>query len=241
MTSGNQKGFTILELSIAVSVFSGLLIVCLGAFMFLGHLYYKGATESNVNEIIRTTLDDISQAIQLSGLKVARAGHPPANPSVSDGWLAYCIGHRKYSYRLANNPSSQPEAPLGAQLDPEATSYNYASSSKKADSVFVVSNQTQAGCIDPTPSSGHQVQHVELLEENMRLLNFDIYADSDGRLYTIVLEVAAGGDASDTDIETDTFEIDSSSGKIETCKLRQTFCAVLRISTTVFRKVVINH
>ena len=225
MKSRHQRGFTLIELMIAISTFSVLLLVCFGAFLYLGHLYYKGATESRTNEIVRTTINDISQAIQFSGVTIEPIAHH------TDGWAATCIGHRKYSYRLQN--TTMPPS-VGVQLDPEATGYNFSAGSQKATSVFVVSNGNCAGTAVPT-----NVQQYELLDKNMRLLEFEITNYND-RLFTIKIAVAYGGDPEHPDLDSEIFEM-YPNGVIMQCKPRQTFCAVNRLSTTVYRKVGLNY
>ena len=228
MKSRHQRGFTLIELMIAISTFSVLLLVCFGAFIYLGHLYYKGATESRTNEIVRTIINDISQAIQFSGVTI----EPIVADPPTDGWAATCIGHRKYSYRLQNTTMSPS---VGVQLDPEATGYNFSAGSQKATSVFVVSNGNCAGTAVPT-----NTQQYELLDKNMRLLEFKIEPDVDSRLFTIDIAIAYGGDPEHPDLDSEIFVMDSNDGIIQ-CKPRQTFCAVNRLSTTVYRKVGLNY
>ena len=225
----NQRGFTLAELMVAVSSFSLLLLVCFGAFIFLGHLYYKGATEIKTNEIVRTVIEDMSTAIQFSGIEFAEVENSP-----DDGWRAYCIGHRKYSYRISETTDhTQP----GVQLDYEATNYdiNDPTKNKKANSVFVVSN-IQGGCASgATPTDEQQ---YELLDERMRLVKFEVKhpdAVTSGKLLTLELVLAFGGDADDADVDNETFELNG--GTIERCKSGQTFCSVARLKTTVYRKV----
>ena len=224
----NQRGFTLAELMIAVSAFSLLLLVCFGAFIFLGHIYYKGTIEIKTNEIVRTVVEDISGAIQFSGVELSRAGATTPD----NGWRAYCIGHRKYSYRISD--AAEINKP-GVQLDFDAA-YDFTSSNKKASSVFVVSNK-QGACTDPEPTG---IQQYELLDERMRILSFEVdhvTTDSSiaGKLVTVELSIAFGGDADDSDVDLETFE--QNGGTIERCKSGQTFCSVARLNTTVYRKV----
>ena len=228
----HQRGFTLIELMIAISTFSVLLLVCFGAFLYLGHLYYKGATESRTNEIVRTTINDISQAIQFSGVTIQEI----AVENHVDGWAATCIGHRKYSYRLQNTTPPPPSPPsVGVQLDPEATGYNFSHGSRKATSVFVVSNGNCAGG-DAVPTGDQQ---YELLDKNMRLLKFEI-KNPTGRLFTIDIAIAYGGDPGHSGLDSEIFVM-GSNGDIIQCEPRQTFCAVNRLSTTVYRKVGLDY
>ncbi|MCA9348590.1 prepilin-type N-terminal cleavage/methylation domain-containing protein [Candidatus Saccharibacteria bacterium] len=208
----SQKGFTILELMIASSIFSVMLIVCLGAIVYLGKLYYKGVTISNTAEVTRASIDEITEAIQYSGDAFEAA---PADPTPS-GWTgAYCIGVKKYSYRI------------GYQLVIGTPGTN------QANQVLTVSNDQS--CIGYEPSGDQQ---RELLKENMRLTDFAITPGPSG-LTNVEIGVAYGGDPTDQSVEDNTFNTEAD-GTIISCKDSSTgsaFCATNFLKTSALRKV----
>src|SRR5690606_22524615 len=85
-----QKGFTIVELMIATSVFSVVLLLCTYGLLAIGRSYYKGVTISRTQETARLIVDDVAEAIQFNG------GAVVLNPA----GRMYCIGSRRYSYAL---------------------------------------------------------------------------------------------------------------------------------------------
>lgn len=99
-----QSGFTIIELMIATTVFSVILLICSYAMLQIGRTYYKGITQSRTQNVARAVLDDISQSIQFSGGTVT----PPTSPMPTTG--VFCVDNKVYYYKL-NNPVGQNPPP----------------------------------------------------------------------------------------------------------------------------------
>lgn len=106
-TLADQKGFTIVELMIAMGVFAMVLLIITTAFIQISKVYYKGITETNTQNAARSVMDSISQAIQFNGgtVDVPVVGAPAANTD-----YAICIGPQRYTYRLgAESMESSPK------------------------------------------------------------------------------------------------------------------------------------
>lgn len=107
----NQSAFTIVELIIASSVFS---MVVLGAGMMIiqiSRLYYKGIIVSRTQTTARNIIESISRPIQYESANVS--------PMVIDGATNYqviCIGEDRYTFAinkkqsLAGGPNDIPHA-----------------------------------------------------------------------------------------------------------------------------------
>src|SRR5438105_2859585 len=65
-SASSSSGFTIVELLIATTVFSIVLIVFLATFLRISELFYKGVSLSNTQETARTVLQDITDDLQFS-------------------------------------------------------------------------------------------------------------------------------------------------------------------------------
>lgn len=209
----NKRGFTIVELMISSAVFSLMLLVCLGAVIYLGRIYYKGITIATTSETNNAALDSLTQAIQYSGSDLVSIGS-------GSGWDgAFCMGSKKYSYKI------------GTQL------IEGGSGASVSDQVFVLS--TDPGCTTsslPVPT-GSQDQR-ELLKENMRLTHLEISTDSTG-LTNVIIGMAYGGDPTDPSVEANTFNYDGG-GTIVSCKdssQATAFCATSYLSSSALRKV----
>ena len=84
-----QQGFTILELTIATTVFAVMLLLSLTAIARIGQMYYKGISTAQTQDVARLVSNNVNQAVQLnSGLITAPIGG------------SFCIGDTRYSYAI---------------------------------------------------------------------------------------------------------------------------------------------
>ena len=92
----SQNGFTILELMIATTVFSTILLVCTYGLIQIGNTYYKGATIARTQSVARSIVDDIAYEIQYnSSTPLITSGSP----------FAICIGPTQFFAKLDSNVS----------------------------------------------------------------------------------------------------------------------------------------
>jgi prepilin-type N-terminal cleavage/methylation domain-containing protein len=204
----NAKGFTIMELLIATVVFGVVLLVVTTAILQFTRVYYKGITESNVQETARTIADSIAQGIQFSGGMVTETvGTPTAGNS-----YAFCIGEYQYSYQV------------GHQLEDGA-----ATGTKKPHALV---RNYLAGCTSsstPQSMSGSTVTGRELLAPDMRLAKMDI--DNVGTdAYRVSVKVVYGDDDL---LDNPT----AATAKCKNIRAGTQFCAVSEITTTVVKRV----
>lgn len=90
----NQKGFTIVELMIATSVFSVVLLLCSYGLIQIGKLYYKGITSTRTQNTARSILDSISQDIEFADNNIVINNGTPTTMGM------ICAGHHRYSYQI---------------------------------------------------------------------------------------------------------------------------------------------
>lgn len=95
-----QKGFTLVELLIATTVFSIILLAASAALVQVGRLYYKGVIASRVQNTARTVMDDISRSVQFSDGSYTPVPNDPDAPSSTPPIQAYCVGNVRYTYVL---------------------------------------------------------------------------------------------------------------------------------------------
>lgn len=93
-TKDKNKGFTIIELMIAATVFSTVLLILTYGILGIGRMYYKNITSSRTQEAARAVMDDLSNSIQFSGSDILIV---PGNP------MTVCSGTDKYVI-LLNKP-----------------------------------------------------------------------------------------------------------------------------------------
>ena len=92
----NQQGFTILELLIASTVFSVILLVATAGIIQIGNLYYKGITASKTQETARAIMEEVSRTAQFSKGSVVFGHNFGDDSSVKQ----ICVGDRRYTYEV---------------------------------------------------------------------------------------------------------------------------------------------
>jgi prepilin-type N-terminal cleavage/methylation domain-containing protein len=92
----NKDGFTLLELMIAVTIFSVILLVGAATMIQVGKMYYKGINSARTQEITRNIVDEVSRGTQFS-----KSGATPLVKQSFDGveHYAYCVGGKRYTFR----------------------------------------------------------------------------------------------------------------------------------------------
>ena len=116
-----EAGLTIIETIVAIAVFSFLIVLCIGLFIFLGRIYYRGLYENRVQEVARTIVDSVAESIRTSGAEVDPNYTPTSEIVMIAGtpythtWYAYCIGNIQYSYKLNTQLVAEPDGPNEAE------------------------------------------------------------------------------------------------------------------------------
>lgn len=204
-----QAGFTIVELMIATSVFSTVLLVGLAGFVQIGKSYYKGINITQTGETAKQTLAEISSNVRLSGGSVG-SGTSVAGPSY------YCIGSHRYTYILYNR--------VDTSVPPDfSTNFGLLEDNLPGNN----------GCGDPFggPSQVPLNNPTELLGNQMRLLEFNVAAtDATQTLYKVDITVAYGQDSALTSPINSSTQCKLQLGGNE-------FCAITRLTTMIHRDV----
>lgn len=164
-----QGGFTIVELMLAMSVFSLILIASTAGIVQISRLYYKSAITSRTQDNARSIVTELSRSLQFSG----------ATPVINDTGVEYtpgktvrsvCIGSLRFSYAL--NQQVGVDTPYALWRDNDA------------DSVC-----TPLDLTDPSLSSTSE--GIELIGENSRITRLNV-ANNRAKEYSIELTVAYG-------------------------------------------------
>jgi prepilin-type N-terminal cleavage/methylation domain-containing protein len=204
----NAKGFTIMELLIATMVFGVVLLVVSTAILQFTRVYYKGITESKVQEAARTIADAITQGIQFSGGTVTSTPDDP----LAGGSYAFCIGDRQYSYQVGHQLTDG--TPTSTQK-PHALVHDYIAGCTSSTSAQSMSSATVTG--------------REMLEPRMRLAKMEV-TSLGGSLYKVSVKVVYGDDDLLDDPTTP-------EAKCKNIRSGTQFCAVSDITTTVVKRV----
>lgn len=230
-------GFTIVELMIATTVFSLVLVVLTVGVMEFTRSYYKGVTASSTQNAARTTIEDVTQGVQFSGLQV-RPLDPKGPDGTSDPRLeshGFCVGSTRYSFLP------------GWQLKDTKNENAFQNTH-----VFV-RDTPAGGCYDNQERTaqdliGSYQGGTELLGINMRVSKAQLVAvGGDPNLYRMTLRIVYG----DADLllspsqnpgeqnNAANFNVNATRDDV-TCRnatAGNQFCAVSQLSTVIQRRV----
>jgi prepilin-type N-terminal cleavage/methylation domain-containing protein len=209
----DQHGFTIIELMIATSVLSVILLLVTVMMISIGSLFYKEINQSRVQDSVRSITDEVSHHLQLSGTTPLSGSYSGFGTPIG----IYCIGDTRYSF-IKN-----------VQIN------------SMVGGVFiyhVLWRDVPSGGCDPTqpsanltiqdPSSGHESAtdtNAELIPPNSRLTEFSITKPSP---YNISVGIAYGANS-----------LLNLAGINTTCKSTtgDQFCATASLTTTVANRL----
>jgi prepilin-type N-terminal cleavage/methylation domain-containing protein len=217
-----ESGFTIVELMIAMSVLSVILLLSSTTLIRLGSLYSKGTNQVNTQNVARNVLNALASQIQFGADGPADVG--PGTPALPG---AVCIGNQRYSFilghELATIPSSNDPAPVVLWNDTIKSGVPCVGiptlASSGSDPTDIYTDTTSPG--------------TELIPEGMRLTDFSVATTSSPAipgLYQLTVTVAYGDD--------DLVDYDSTSDTT-TCRggTGSEFCAVSSLSETVTQRL----
>ena len=219
-----QAGFTIIELLIATTVFSLVLLMAVAGILQISKQYYQGVTQARVQEAARAVTDEIGESIRFSTDSITMlnlvSGGPEIDASSADDTGYFCLGAKRYTFaidrQLSPSPSTAPDS--------------------KEQRHVLWTDQPAGGCTGPVgdlnidqPSADGR----ELLSENMRLTHLELVdlGIAGVNAYRLDIGVAFGDD--------DLLSVDDS-GKSKTCEgafVGGEFCAVSNLSISVTKRL----
>ena len=237
-------GFTIVELMIALSVLSVILVMTTVVLIQIGALYVKGVNAANLQNTSRIIVADVSASLQFSGnapasCTVNGAGtscdaNPPTgasytNPqsyttgSVSVSVHAFCIGTVRYSYVLdseqgTDNAANSVTGTAAGAVTPHVLWRDIILPNTPCQPLDL--SQTTVPNTDGTPSGGY-----DMASDHMRLTRFKIWPPAGDSSYGIDVWMAYG----DSDL------VNTSASGQSTCSggAGTQFCSVSQISSAV--------
>ena len=180
----NSKGFTILELLIATTVFSAILLVLTQVVIRLSGTYYHGVIQNQTLNVAKNISNNIVQQIQFTGGDIVF----PTNPikwttGISDSRLPLyenylCIGANQYVYQLGGRfDNISTKGALVLSYNPQCSNVGPQIGTSKWDFRGTISGN----------------YYVDLIPQGMRLVVFKVTPQF-GDLYKVEVMVAYGAD-----------------------------------------------
>lgn len=251
LTHHRSSGFTIVELMIALSVLSTLLLLASLTLIAIGRLYSKNVNEISAQNTARNLVNDIASQIQLAGNVPAFSyggvaptdptgvtGAAPQNTDRESSVRALCIGNRRYTYVLNYVQS--------ATSDPGGQAYQHVLWRDTLQSAGTC--PTQLVHLDTSyPSQGDSAtidkSGSDLLPAHMRLTDLSINLNPSSNTWTIRVTVAYGDKGSPPNEARDDIVQFNSNGFPNTdstscsSSTGTEYCAVASLTKTVVQRV----
>lgn len=218
--AANNHGFTLVELMIALSILSTILVMGTVIMIQISKWYAKGVNASNLQNASREIAGDITSALQFSGAGLSSGA--------SGAIQAYCLGNVRYTYVLGKALGTDygAEPPVNTRhvlwrdylKSPDAASClpvaNFATADKPSD---LYSDTEQGG--------------FEMVGEHMRLVKFAIQENpgSNGSIFSVNLYMAYG--------DSDLYATNSRGEAICRGGKGNEYCSTSNIVTTVTRRL----
>ena len=225
----SEQGFTIIELLIATSVLTLILLLATVMITNIGNLYYKGITLSQTQDTVRSIVDQLTQDLQLAdGLPSIPDPAVPGNPNINTSLVpgrqtlyATCIGTTRYSYVL--------DKQIITTL-PHVLWRDSIGSGSTCSPVDLSSTTT------PNSTTSPGTAGAELMGPKSRLTCL-VITTSSASLYTIKLSIAYGEDDLLAGGDTSNLLNGSDYGVGCAGSTGNQFCATDRLTTSVIQRV----
>lgn len=180
--TNRQRGFTIIELMIATTIFSLILMICLAGIMQITKMYYRSITQNRTREVARVIIDEISEAVRYSNQNI-QIGTTVTGPQVegdpeTNAVGYFCVGPRRYTYAIDRQVKKNADGSNPKQIKHALW----------VDSLAGCSASSVDLTIDTPTADGK-----DLLPENMRLYNLSVSVKNETeKIYEISVGVAYG-------------------------------------------------
>ncbi len=178
-----QNGFTIVELMIAISVLSVILLMVSVGIIQISKNYYKNIIYASTQQTARAIMEDVSQSVEFGSFTGLGAGSIDKSGTYGSGYVvkSLCIGPVRYSYVIPYQQSA---------TAPTSTATGVSQHVLWKDTNATSCTPLDTGSSTPDPSPG--ATGSELLGDKMRLTKFSITQAPGDNLYTISVTIMYG-------------------------------------------------
>lgn len=237
-----QRGFTIIELMIATTIFSLVLMICLAAIMTITRMYYQGTLQARTQNRVREIVDEVADEIRYQpGEIVATADSPtsptrltsavenadgtpgsvnPVEPFNYDG--QHCVGTIRYRYVLGFKTTTDAQVANVTTDDRNAVGTLVRETLPGACNEVLADDEVGPELIENTAVES-------MLDENMRLLEFEIASTGIAQdSYRIAATIAYGDD--------DLIGFENGRHICRPDNVARAYCAVSRLEVIVTRR-----
>jgi prepilin-type N-terminal cleavage/methylation domain-containing protein len=216
----NQRGFTLVELMIALSVLSIILLMASLIMIQIGKWYSKGVNASNLQNVSRNITADVTSALQFSGVALNSGSGTQSMNGVSMPVRSYCLGKVRYTF-IENRK-------LGSDRQTNVTTNHVFWRDEMRDTSSCPPRIITASGIPTNDAQTDPLKRgYEMVANNMRVTSFNIQSIGNG-VYQLDLNMAFGDD----DV------VNTSAGRA-TCRSGpgSEFCSASNLRTIINRRL----
>jgi prepilin-type N-terminal cleavage/methylation domain-containing protein len=218
MKSDNSKGFTLIELMIATTVFSVVLLLAMSGFFQIGRIFYKGVSITQTQDVANQIGIDVNASVE---------GAPKISPLTDYKGMQYiCVGKSRYTLDVnrridINNTTALTTGQIGMVKDTMSSDSSCAPPCLPTPSVCAAGELRWS-------------KPIELLGDNMRVESFAVTPQGavSGDYYSVDLILSYGDD----DLLTYTTPGDRKTAQCKSSKGQQ-FCAVGRYNASISKGI----
>jgi prepilin-type N-terminal cleavage/methylation domain-containing protein len=220
-----QTGFTIIELLVATTIFSIILVIIVSSFLQVGRMFYKGVSISNTNEAARNLVDTITNDARLANFQSGNTLNPDGSLNTDPSFKKYfCVGPHRYTYWLAQQVKD-------SNIHTDANLMT----------AGVVQDETGGSCRSPADLGG--TRNNQVLGPDMQINKLSVVENSTNTALTVSVHIVFYGadntvfNSSDSTMVNTTADPGRASRAADAyCSgnlLSTQFCAVANIDTNV--------
>jgi prepilin-type N-terminal cleavage/methylation domain-containing protein len=242
----DQHGFTIIELMVALTVLSTLLLLSTFILIQLGNIFSKGVNTAAVENATRTVAGELTSTLQFSGIAPDTCNPAPQNTCYIGGPLnvlgddgstltiyAYCINNVRYSYVMdrEQGKDTDPNNEGHELVTPHVLWRDTMLNNTKPCVPLNISHDKVVSDDSSAEGSGHDSKGHEMAPNRTRLTRFLVQRATDKNVYNISVGMAYG--------DSDLVHKQNASGDYNCISGKGSeYCANSQISSTVTRRVV---
>jgi prepilin-type N-terminal cleavage/methylation domain-containing protein len=144
----NSSGFTLIELMLAMTLFSAVMVVATVGFIGMNRSFARGVIRKELSEATQAANESVTRSIRAQGVTVVpqSCNEVAPNPDCYPGWSAVCLGQVRYLWQNSGGGDSlyKDSAPSCSSA-PSSTKERILSERYKAQKFEIIKDPVKQG------------------------------------------------------------------------------------------------
>lgn len=99
----NTQGFTLIELMLAMTIFSAVMVIATVGFIGMNRTFNRGLIRKELSESSQGVAEDVTRVIRNLGVNVSAQNCSSGDADCVPDWSSVCIGSTRYSWRAVSD------------------------------------------------------------------------------------------------------------------------------------------